>query len=180
MCGIGGVIHHSGVQYSYLETLQEGIKHRGPDGNGILQFPQAGLVHTRLAIIDKEGGHQLISSPDGRWHLTYNGEIYNFRSLREELIPYWDFHTRCDTEVLLAAWCVWGEEALTKLNGMFAFCIWDNVQKTGVLVRDRLGVKPLAYLQQDNGLFFASEAKALLPFVTQRKADEEKLKVEVL
>ena len=172
MCGIAGVIDFSGVSSSDLAVLHKALQHRGPDGSGIVELPMVGLVHTRLAIIDKEGGAQPLKSPDGRWYLTYNGEIYNHRALRMELEAEWEFQSNCDAEVLLALWSRWGQEALSKLNGMFSFFIWDHHKKEGYLVRDRLGVKPLAYSHQ-NGVFrFASEAKALVPFISGRACEE--------
>ncbi|WP_243372118.1 asparagine synthase (glutamine-hydrolyzing) [Microvirga solisilvae] len=144
------------------------VAHRGPDGEGweTRSSPTGpvALGHRRLAIIDtSEAGLQPFSDRSGRFLLTYNGEIYNYRELREELIALGDtFHTHTDTEVLLAAWQRWGESALHRFVGMFAFVIWDEREKKLFAVRDRFGIKPLYWVEGQGGVAFASEIKQLL------------------
>jgi asparagine synthase (glutamine-hydrolysing) len=147
------------------------LAHRGPDGEGIQTFPSenghmpAGLGHRRLSIIDPTPrGAQPMSYSDGRLWITYNGELYNFRELRSELEQDgFRFTSDCDTEVLLAMYHVHGRAMLGRLNGIFAFAIWDTERHELFLARDRLGVKPLYYAEHEGCLYFASEVKALLP-----------------
>jgi asparagine synthase (glutamine-hydrolysing) len=146
---------------------------RGPDGSGTWITPEAGLAHRRLIVIDPEGGMQPMSRRQGARTCTivYNGEIYNFQELREELIALgYAFQSRSDTEVLLTAYMAWGSEAVQHLNGIYAFAIWDSLNHTLYLARDRLGVKPLFYAEIDGNFLFASEIKGLLahPLVSPR------------
>ena len=172
MCGIFGYIGRPRPP-GELEAAARTLAHRGPDGFG--QYSDAGgqvyLGHTRLAILDlSDRSAQPMSSPDGRYYLVFNGELCNFRELRGPLEQAgWRFATSGDTEVLLAAWATWGRECLPKLSGMFAFAVWDAVDRRLTLVRDRLGIKPL-YVDRRAGLFaFASEAKALLALPGSRR-----------
>lgn len=139
------------------------MAHRGPDGQGTWTAAGVGLGHLRLSIIDIAGSPQPMASTDGRAMLVFNGEIYNFRELREELRAHGaEFHTDGDSEVILAAWQRWGPACLPRLHGMFAFAIYDLGQRTLFLARDRLGVKPLFYAPlSDGSLAFASELKGL-------------------
>jgi len=139
------------------------MAHRGPDGQGVWTAPGVGLGHLRLSIIDLAGSPQPMASADGRAMLVFNGEIYNFRELREELRAAGaEFHTDGDSEVILAAWQRWGAECLPRLHGMFAFAIYDLTDRTLFLARDRLGVKPLFYAPlSDGSIAFASELKGL-------------------
>jgi len=139
------------------------MPHRGPDGQGVWTAPGVGLGHVRLSIIDLAGSPQPMASSDGRAMLVFNGEIYNYRELREELRGAgFEFRTDGDSEVILAAWQRWGADCLPRLHGMFAFAIYDLTQRTLFLARDRLGVKPLFYAPlSDGSLAFASELKAL-------------------
>ncbi len=163
MCGVGGIVHLGGaVERSRLVRLRDALRHRGPDGDGIHEAPHVGLVHTRLALVDPAGGAQPITSPDGRYTLVYNGEVYNAAELRAELADRWTFRTRCDAEVVLAAYVSWGRTAPARFNGMFAFFVWDAVTATGFAARDLLGVKPFVYSYTGGELVFASEAKAIL------------------
>lgn len=137
--------------------------HRGPDDAGVGTWGEASLGMRRLAIFDPAHGHQPMSTPDGRWHLVFNGAIYNFRTLRAELAGSHDFKTECDTEVLLAAVARWGRDALPRLRGMFAFAAWDTREHTLLLARDSFGIKPLYVHTAPGGdLLFASELNALL------------------
>lgn len=138
-------------------------RHRGPDDEGLYVDDYCVLGHRRLAIIDlSKDGHQPFESDDQRFHVIYNGEVYNYIELRDELQHLgWRFRTRTDTEVLLKAYQQYGEACLSKFNGMFAFAIYDSEQQTLFLARDRLGIKPLYYSMIDSTLYFASEIKAL-------------------
>jgi asparagine synthase (glutamine-hydrolysing) len=164
MCGITGLIHldNEPVSPAVLQRMTDAIVHRGPDGEGHWIEGNVGIGHRRLAIIDPTpAGHQPMLSPDGRFVLTYNGEIYNFRELQAELEAkgYW-FRSRCDSEVVLHALCAWGSEALKRFNGMFALALWDRKEKVLLLARDRYGIKPL-YIGRQGKLFaFGSEQKA--------------------
>ena len=166
MCGIAGTINLAGApaQPAILQRMTDAIAHRGPDGEGHHTDGPLGFGHRRLAIIDlSPAGRQPMATEDGRYLLTYNGEIYNFRELRTELeaIGY-HFHSRSDSEVVLKAFAAWGSAALLRFNGMFALALWDREERTLLLARDRFGVKPLYYAMTGNTLLFASEVKALL------------------
>ncbi|HKB56805.1 MAG TPA: asparagine synthase (glutamine-hydrolyzing) [Lacunisphaera sp.] len=167
MCGIAGVIsaRHDGVE-------REGIvgrmiarqQHRGPDDEGLISSGPATIGMCRLSIIDPAHGHQPMVTPDGRFHIVFNGAIYNHRELRAGLIASGhSFQTNCDTEVLLAAYAQWGEACLPRLRGMFAFAVWDTQEHTLFAARDPLGIKPLYYAELPADMFvFASELNALL------------------
>lgn len=165
MCGIIGEISTSPVDEGRVRRGLGTMHHRGPDDAGMLRSQHGNclLGHHRLSIIDLSGaGHQPFEDSSGRYKLTYNGEIYNYLELRTELSSDYTFKTGTDTEVLLAAWKVWGESCLDRLVGMFAFAIWDECASTLTVVRDRFGVKPLFYSFRSTGeLIFASEIKAL-------------------
>ncbi len=167
MCGIAGIFHVATpkpVDPLRIERMCDAMVHRGPDGAGVWTGPGVGLGHRRLSIIDVAGSPQPMASSDGRAILTFNGEIYNYRDLREELRATGAmFHTDGDSEVILAAWQRWGVDCVTRLHGMFAFAIYDIEQRTLFLARDRLGVKPLFTAQlSDGSIAFASELKGLL------------------
>jgi asparagine synthase (glutamine-hydrolysing) len=140
------------------------IAHRGPDGNGSRIFSNAALGHTRLAIIDLTSGDQPMNSHDGRFCIIFNGEIYNYESLRSQLESKGHtFKSASDTEVIMEVYRAWGWQGFSRLRGMYAFAIWDQEHSTGVLARDPLGIKPLFIRKQANGeISFASEAKAIL------------------
>lgn len=166
MCGIAGIINFNGEPVSpiLLKKMTDAIAHRGPDGEGHYVEGQVGLGHRRLAIIDlSSAGHQPMMTEDGRFVLSYNGEVYNFRELRAELQALGQqFHSRTDTEVVLKSLAVWGESALTRFNGMFAIALWDKQKQELLLARDRYGIKPLYYTNLGNRFLFGSEIKALL------------------
>jgi asparagine synthase (glutamine-hydrolysing) len=166
MCGIAGIVHLDGAPASpvLLKRMTDAITHRGPDGEGQYVEGPVGLGHRRLAIIDlSPAGHQPMITRDGRYVLTYNGEIYNFQELRTELESLrYQFRSRTDSEVLLYALAEWGVKALERFNGMFAFVLWDKKEKTLTLARDRYGIKPLYYTFAGNTLLFGSEIKAIL------------------
>ena len=166
MCGIVGIFDINGksaIDRDLLSRMNESQFHRGPDEGGLHTEPGLGFGHRRLSIIDLSSGQQPMHSQDGNVVLTYNGEVYNFLDLREELQALgYSFKTHCDTEVILYAWQAWGESCVEHLRGMFAFAIWDRTQQTLFLARDRLGIKPLFYAPLSNGQFiFGSELKAL-------------------
>src|SRR5258706_5577313 len=170
MCGIAGAIAPAdgSITRETLEGMLEAIAHRGPDGHGIAEFCTAAgqrvlLGHRRLAIIDPEGGKQPMVDAEAGLAITYNGEIYNFRELREELKVYgYAFSVDSDTEVLLRAYQHWGDKVVEKLRGMFAFAIWDAKNQRLYLARDRFGEKPLFIRAAGGSFCFASEIKALL------------------
>jgi asparagine synthase (glutamine-hydrolysing) len=138
------------------------LQHRGPDGSGIYTGAAVGLAHTRLSIVDVAGGAQPLTSEDGRIIITYNGEVYNHVELRAILEAKGHiFRTRTDTEVLVHAYEQWGEAMLSRLNGQFAFAIYDRRHESLFLARDRFGVRPLFYSERGGDLFFASEIKAM-------------------
>ena len=172
MCGIAGVLHRDGRPASavIIEKMTDLMAHRGPDGEGYFCNGPIALGHRRLSIIDlTEASRQPMASKDGRFVITYNGEIYNFRELRAELSARGHlFKSTGDTEVLLAAISEWGLEAIQRLNGMFAFGVWDGRERTLTIVRDRFGVKPVYYAQVDGALLFASEIKAFRAYPTFR------------
>jgi len=167
MCGIAGIF---GSDTSGIEAMVAILGHRGPDGRGIHRDGDAALGHTRLSIIDlSDCGLQPMSDPTGRWWIAFNGEIYNYLELRAALD--WDFRTRTDTEVLLAAWATWGPACLDRLLGMFAFLVWDERERTLFAARDRFGVKPLYFHEEGGALRIASEIKALHASGVQAEPD---------
>jgi asparagine synthase (glutamine-hydrolysing) len=167
MCGIAGFIDPSvntEEASSILESLCTAMRHRGPDGTGFALHAPAFLGHRRLSIIDVEGGAQPMSTPDERYTVTFNGEIYNFRELRRELESKGNsFHTRCDAEILPYLYAEHGPEMVHRLRGMFAFAVWDAQDEVLFAARDRVGIKPLYYGTGSGGRFgFASELPALM------------------
>ena len=180
MCGIFGLIadrtRSTGLSSGELDTGLDRIRHRGPDGSAkwVSKNGQVGFGHVRLSIIDIETGAQPMHSDDGRFTIIYNGEIYNYIELRAELGNE-SFRTHSDTEVVLRAFQRWGPDCVTRLRGMFAIAIWDAVEQQLFLARDRFGIKPLYWAKTSAGLYFASEVKALLPFLDERKVHEAAL-----
>lgn len=171
MCGIAGFFGDSlSVSREHvLGRMLEAIAHRGPDGSGTIYFDQAALGHVRLAIIDIAGGAQPMSTPDGRFHISYNGEIYNFREIRGQLVDAGEvFKTASDTEVVLRAYQRYGLDAFGLFRGMFALAIWDSQCRQGLLVRDSFGIKPLYYSIAGKQLVFASEVKGILEALPDR------------
>lgn len=166
MCGIVGVLERSQRPVSpvLLRRMTDAVAHRGPDGEGSYIDGNLGLGHRRLAILDlSPAGHQPMALPGGDLVITYNGEVYNFHELRAELEALGHtFHTRTDTEVVLHAYAEWGADAVRRLNGMFAFAVWDTRHRRLFLARDRYGVKPLYWAHADGAFLFGSEIKALL------------------
>ena len=191
MCGIVGIVAADGtVDPHVLQRMNDLVAHRGPDGEGFLLASgnwdqlrysfqrraddgaiknspvRVGLGHRRLAILDlSDRGLQPMRTPDGRTWIVFNGEIYNHREIRSVLESAGhEFATRTDTEVLLKAYLEWGEDCLDRLDGMFAFAIWDDAKRRLFCARDRLGIKPFYYATPAGSFVFASEIKALLAF----------------
>ena len=167
MCGIAGFVslrHSPNVREAALGRMLAAQHHRGPDDSGQVSSGPATIGMRRLAIFDPANGRQPMVSPDGRHHLVFNGAIYNFRELRPDYAARgWVFRTECDTELLLAALSLDGPAVLPRLRGMFAFALWDAVERTLLLARDALGIKPLLYHHDAAGPFlFASEVRPLL------------------
>ena len=177
MCGIAGIFYPATpkpVDPARISAMADVQAHRGPDGSGVWTAPGVGLGHRRLSIIDVAGSPQPMASADGALTVTYNGEIYNFAELRTELQALGAvFATRGDTEVLLHGWQAWGPAMLERLNGMFAFALHDSRRQCLFLARDRLGVKPLHYIElSDGGVAFASELKGLLAHPLLRRSPD--------
>jgi len=163
MCGIAGIISNNNAEPN-LKAMLTAMKHRGPDDRGTWIKDGVHLGHNRLAIIDlSPAGHQPMISASGRYVMVYNGEVYNFQSLRNELMAQGvNFRSHSDTEVILALWELEQESCVSKLRGMFALAVWDVFEKKLTLIRDRLGIKPLYYAQTQQGFIFASEIKGML------------------
>ena len=165
MCGIAGIYARpgEGVDRTLLLTMAGELKHRGPDGTGLYLDGRLGMVSTRLAIVDLEGGDQPLSDENGRYWVVQNGEIYNYVELRAELSDLGHrFRTTCDTEVIAHAYEEWGVDCLSRFNGDFALAVWDRKRQELFLARDRFGVRPLFVAEYGGDFCFASEAKALL------------------
>lgn len=176
MCGICCVVDLRGAPApeSNVRAMMAMMRHRGPDDEGTLVEGSVALGHVRLSIIDlSRAGHQPMLDESGRFAIVYNGEIYNYIELRRELESKHQFHTRTDTEVLLAAYLEWGEAFLDRLNGMFAFLILDRQSGELFAARDRFGVKPLYYHRDDNRLVMASEIPPILPVIGRAAEAEE-------
>ncbi|HVL31623.1 MAG TPA: asparagine synthase (glutamine-hydrolyzing) [Solirubrobacteraceae bacterium] len=180
MCGVAGVLHLDGAPADpgALRAMTRSLAHRGPDAEGHLDDGPMGLGHRRLSIIDlSDAGRQPMLTPDGRYALSYNGELYNFRELRRELAGLGCvFRSRTDSEVVLHALARWGTGALERFNGMFAFALWDRRERELLLARDRYGIKPMYHAMRGSTLLFGSEVKALLAHpALDAELDEEAL-----
>lgn len=180
MCGIVVVFNLNGepVPPVLLRTMTDGIKHRGPDSEGFYVDSFIGLGHRRLSIIDlSRSGHQPMTTEDKQFIITYNGEVYNFQELRSELERLgYPFQSRSDTEVVLKSYVQWGSDCLRRLNGMFAFAIWDRTRQELFLARDRYGIKPLYYALVGSAFIIASEQKAIIKHPSiEREIDLEGL-----
>src|SRR5438094_7866166 len=165
MCGLAGIARRGpgGVSAERLVRMADAIRHRGPDGAGLHADERVGLSHVRLSVIDLARGAQPMANETGTVFVVYNGEIFNHLALRSELEARGHlFRTRSDTEVLVHAYEQWGERMLERLNGQFAFAIYDRHVGCVFLARDRFGILPLYYAERDGDLYFASEVKALL------------------
>ena len=179
MCGISGYINTNKqpVSKDILKKMADAIKHRGPDGEGFWMNDNVGIAHRRLSVIDlSDAGNQPMISKDGRFILTYNGEIYNYKELRKQLISKgYIFFSKSDSEVVLNSLIEWGQNAIIKFNGMFAFALWDNKKREFLIARDRYGIKPLYYSFQNKTFSFASEQKSIIA----QKSFEKKIEHQV-
>src|SRR6266545_766461 len=166
MCGIAGIVSlnlREPVEESRLKWMRDVLRHRGPDGEGLFVDGPVGLGHRRLAIVDVGGGQQPMTNEDGSVWIVFNGEIYNHAALRPGLEARGHrYHSRSDTETILHLYEEEGDRCVERLQGMFAFALWDRPRHRLLLARDRLGIKPLYYAITERELLFASEIKALL------------------
>jgi asparagine synthase (glutamine-hydrolysing) len=166
MCGIVGIFapeFSASDMKSAVEKMRESLRHRGPDGTGLFVNDEVALGHTRLSIIDIEGGHQPICNEDGTIQLVINGEIYNYKSLQQEILSHGHhLRTKSDSEVIVHLYEEDGESCLEKLDGMFAFALWDNRKRKLFLARDRFGIKPLYFTNSKGPFCFASELTAFV------------------
>ena len=166
MCAIAGILDLP-VEWVIYNKMLSTMHHRGPDHFGVYQDEKACLLHARLSVIDPDGGNQPMQFSGESYTIVYNGELYNTGELRKELKSLGhSFQTHSDTEVLLHAYCQWKEKCVDKLNGIFAFAVWEKESGRLFLARDRMGVKPLFYKLHDDGLLFASEIKTILTYPT--------------
>lgn len=164
MCGIVGFVNTKDQKAEIIEQMMDRIIHRGPNSSGKFIDDQVALGFRRLSIIDLEGGTQPIYNEDGTKVIIFNGEIYNFQSLREELIQAGHvFTTHADTEVLLHGYEEWGTDLLQRVRGMFAFAIWDREKQELFGARDHFGIKPYYYAEMNGTFMFGSEIKSFLP-----------------
>ena len=164
MCGIAGIIHFDGTKASadVIRRMTDCMSHRGPDADGFFVADNVALGHRRLSIIDlSEAANQPFTDTHKRFQLIFNGELYNFREVRDKVNDH-HFRTTGDTEVLIEAYARWGIECIHHFKGMYAFAIWDDLEKELCIVRDRMGVKPLYYYVDDNCLVFASEIRSIM------------------
>jgi len=180
MCGIAGIFHFDlerSVDSSVLKKMGDSLEHRGPDGDGLLAHKNVGLAHRRLAIIDlSDLAAQPFTASDGRYTIVFNGEIFNFLELKKELENKGvNFRSKSDTEVLLYLYRLYGESMLEKLNGMFAFTIYDKEQNELFIARDRIGIKPFYYQIVNNSFYFASEPKAFFAIGIDAEINNEVL-----
>lgn len=179
MCGIAGILHfnNQSITEDTLIRMGDAIKHRGPDDRGTWASNAVGFVHQRLSIIDtSKCGHQPMHSKNNRYTLVFNGEIYNHNEFRDELTQQgYSFFSKSDTEVLLYLYMEYGASMLHRLNGMFAFSIWDEEKQELFVCRDRYGVKPLYYAKNETGFYFASEPKALFSAGIKKEIDHSQV-----
>ena len=174
MCAILGTIPKT--DETFFKKALHTLSHRGPDDYGINTiYDEITLGHRRLSIVDlSHNGHQPMFNESKRYSIVFNGEIYNFLEIKNELLKKgYKFFSNSDTEVLLNAYIEWGEKSVLKFNGMWAFAIWDSLKKELFLSRDRFGKKPLFYAFIDEKLIFASEMKAIYPFLKEVKLKEK-------
>jgi asparagine synthase (glutamine-hydrolysing) len=171
MCGIAGIIGNSSKVKNFEEICFKTLEHRGPDGKGSYENEKIQLAHTRLSIIDLSiKGKQPMSTDNDRYVIVFNGEIYNYKEIKEELkLKGENFYSESDTEVVLKSFKIWGKNCLNKFEGMFAFLIWDNKMNTAFFARDKVGEKPFLFSIEKNNFIFASEYKALTTLLKKEK-----------
>jgi len=175
MCGIAGIINFNDhdVLDKDIRLMMSKMKHRGPDDEGVYLDQSVGLGFVRLSILDlSPAGHQPMFSDDASLVMIFNGEVFNYVEIKNELKDKYTFHTGTDTEVILKAYQEWGEDCLDKLNGMFAFVIYNTRTKEVFAARDRFGIKPFYYYQDEHRFIFASEIKSILPLLEQKEAND--------
>lgn len=180
MCGIAGIISNAEVAEKNIVALEKALlelEKRGPDASGIKNYKEVLLGHRRLSIIDtKSASNQPMEDATGRYSIVFNGEIYNYKELKTDLVDQgYVFNNESDTEVLLNGYACYGTAFLNKLNGFFAFAIYDKQEKSTLVARDRFGIKPLLFYKEENTFYFASEMKALLAFDIPREIDHTSL-----
>jgi asparagine synthase (glutamine-hydrolysing) len=179
MCGIAGAINTTNPnnRLELVKRMLSRIQYRGPDESGILHTPKATLGNVRLSIIDLAGGQQPISDSTGRYWIVFNGEIFNYIELKKELEQKgYSFKTSSDTEVLVQLYAEFGKKCLNRLNGQFAFAIWDKQADELFMARDRVGIRPLFYNYNNEQLIFASEIKSIFENSSvSRKISNERL-----
>src|SRR5881397_449867 len=184
MCGIVGIVNldpRETVDEALLKRMRDVLSHRGPDGEGLWIEGPVGFGHRRLAIVDVAGGQQPMANEDQTVWIVFNGEIYNHPTLRPELEARGHrYRTRSDTETILHLYEEEGERCVERLQGMFAFALWDRVRRRLFLARDRLGIKPLYYASTERALLFASEIKAILAAGSIRPALNDAILPEFL
>src|SRR5215469_1392446 len=178
MCGIAGILYRDTarpVEHDVLKGMADAISHRGPDAEGFWTAPGIGLAHRRLSIIDLAGGQQPLANEDGSVQVVFNGEIYNYRELRDGLLARGHvLRTSSDTEVLVHLYEELGPALVEKLRGMFAFALWDCRERRLLLARDRVGIKPLYIYRDGDKLLFGSELKAIVAHPeVDRRVDPE-------
>lgn len=176
MCGICGHVSFDDklIAPENIQSMMALMKHRGPDDEGMFVDKNVGLGHVRLSIIDlSSAGHQPMFSSDGRYCIIHNGEVYNYRELRTQLADKYQFKSQTDTEVILYSFIEWGPACLEKFNGMFAFVVYDTKTKRLFAARDRFGIKPFYYFVNNDEFVFASEERAILPFLKNVEANEQ-------
>jgi asparagine synthase (glutamine-hydrolysing) len=179
MCGISGIVSfdQKRVDEDRVRVMMQKMKHRGPNDEGTFFHQSVGLGFVRLSILDlSAAGHQPMHDESGRYTIVFNGEIFNYIELREELIALGHrFKSQTDTEVLLHSYMQWGTDFLHRLNGMWAFAIYDSLSGKLFCARDRYGIKPFYYYQSDNEFIFASEIKSILPLIEGRQVNEKSM-----
>ena len=181
MCGIAGIVHFDGspIPDGLPERMCDSIRHRGPDAGATWVEGPLAFGHRRLSIIDlSSAANQPFHDVSGRYVIVFNGEIYNYQDVKTRITDY-PFQTTSDTEVLVAAYAKWGPECLVQLRGMFAFAIWDRTERSLFIARDRMGVKPLYYYQDDTKLLFSSEIRAMLASGEVKKEINEEALVDL-
>ena len=181
MCGIAGIIRKNQsskpIDIESLEIMSKLLEHRGPDSQGIHidQNRKYGLAHRRLSIVDlSSSGNQPMKCPSGNW-IVYNGELYNYKEIASRL-GLKILHSKSDTQVILAAYAKWGKDCVRKFRGMFAFTIWDEKEQYFFCARDHFGIKPFYYYESKNSFYFASEPKAIIPFLKNKEINRKALK----
>src|SRR5215471_5102759 len=164
MCGIAGYTHKGRtVDQGVIRRATASLSHRGPDQQGVFESEDVSLGAVRLKIIDLNGGDQPMVSEDGEWVIVFNGEIYNYRSLRRDLEDRGHrFRSECDTEVVLRAFIEWDTACFRRLRGMFAIALFSRSERRLILARDRMGIKPLYFFRRGQNVYFGSEIKAIL------------------